>query len=103
MAQAQHLITVDDVKHVAKLANLPISDELFPKYQKDLESILEFVKTVQTVNTEGVKETTQVTGLENVWREDVVEGSRTFTQQQALANAPNQHNGFFMVKAILAK
>lgn len=100
---ADQVITTDDVKHVARLANLPITDDQIPKFQSQLESILEFVKTVQTVDTDGVPETTQVTGLENIWREDVVEDSRTFTQDEALSNAKNKHNGFFMVKAILAE
>ena len=100
---ADQVITQDDVKHVAKLANLPVSDNSIPTFQKQLESILEFVRTVQTADTEGVEETTQVTGLENILREDKIDDSRTFTNEQALSNAKNKHNGFFMVKAILAE
>ncbi len=103
MTKSQPVITLADVKHTAQLANLPIVDDRIAKFQTQLESILGFVKTVQTVDTEGVAETTQVTGLENIWREDVVEDSRTFTQAEALSNASSTHNGFFMVKAILAE
>jgi aspartyl-tRNA(Asn)/glutamyl-tRNA(Gln) amidotransferase subunit C len=101
MSDKQQAISLDDVKHTAQLANLPIADDKLPHLQQQLESILEFVKTVQTVDTEGIPETTQVTGLENVWREDVLDESRTFTQDEALSNAKSTHNGFFMVKAIL--
>jgi aspartyl-tRNA(Asn)/glutamyl-tRNA(Gln) amidotransferase subunit C len=103
MSDTNKTITQEDVKHVAKLANLPMQEDQIPKFQSQLESILEFVKTVQTVDTEGVPETTQVTGLENVWREDEVDDTRTFTNAEALKNAPSTHNGFFMVKAILAE
>lgn len=103
MTNGQPVISQDDVKHVARLANLPLSDAAIPKFQTQLESILEFVKTVQTVDTEGVEETTQVTGLENIWREDKVDATRTFSNTQALSNAKSTYNGFFMVKAILAE
>jgi aspartyl-tRNA(Asn)/glutamyl-tRNA(Gln) amidotransferase subunit C len=103
MASTTPTITQDDVRHVAKLASLPVTEAQIPKFQSQLESILEFVRTVQTVDTEGVPETTQVTGLENIWREDEIDDTRTFTNEEALSNARSTHNGFFMVKAILAE
>ena len=101
MTSATPAISLSDVKHTAQLANLPIAEAKLPHLQQQLESILEFVKTIQTVDTDGVPETTQVTGLENVWREDEVEDSRTFTQLEALSNAKSTYNGFFMVKAVI--
>ncbi|MEI6690914.1 MAG: Asp-tRNA(Asn)/Glu-tRNA(Gln) amidotransferase subunit GatC [bacterium] len=101
MVNSNPVISLSDVQHTAQLANLPIPEDKLPKLQAQLESILQFVKTVQTVDTDNVPETTQVTGLENVWRKDEVEDSRTFTQDEALANASSTHNGFFMVKAVI--
>ena len=96
------LITTDEDSHVAKLANLQLAPSKISKLQTELESILEYVQAVQKAPTDKVPETSQVTGLTNVWREDVVDDSRTFTQEQALSNAKSTHNGYFMVKAILA-
>ncbi len=99
--KANSLISVTDVKHVAKLANLPLPEESLPKLQSQLESILEYVRVVQSAKTEGVKETSQVTDLTNVWREDVVDSERAFSQEEALSNAKSTHNGYFLVPGIM--
>jgi len=99
MSKAQ-IITQDDVSHVAKLANLKLSPQQLQKFHPQLESILEYVKLVQAAPTQQVEETSQTTGLTNVWREDIVDSTRTFTQDQALSNAHAQHNGYFVVPAI---
>ena len=88
-----------DVLHIAKLANLPLKKEEVEKYQKQLSSILEYIKKLQNVNTEDVAETSHVTGLENVTRRDEPEPS--LSQKDALLNAKNNQNSSFKVKAIL--
>lgn len=88
-----------DVKHVAKLANLPLQNEEIEKFEKQLSAILNYFKKLESVDTSNVKETSQVTGLENVMREDV--SKESLMQDQALQNAKSKHNGMFKVKAIL--
>lgn len=88
-----------DISHVAKLANLPLTDEEKKKFEKQLEETITYVESLDKVDTKGVEPTSQVTGLENVTREDVVKPS--LTQEQALSNAKQTHNGFFKVKGIL--
>lgn len=88
-----------DVSHIAKLANLPLSDEEKKKFEKQLAETLTYIKNLREVDTKKVKETPQVTGLENVLREDVAKPS--LTQDQALQNAHKTEKGFFVVKAIL--
>lgn len=63
------MLTKDEVLHVAKLAKLHLSEAEVEQYQKDLSGILDWVGVLSEVNTEGVEETSQVTGLENAWRE----------------------------------
>ncbi len=87
-----------DVSHIAKLANLPLSKEEKDKFEKQLSSILEYVKKLQEAKTENVAPTSQVTGLENVSREDSTLPS--LTQEEVLSNAKTVHNGLFAVKAI---
>lgn len=93
-------LTIEDVSHVAKLAKLNLSEKLIDKFFTQLSSVLEFMSKIQKLNTENVKETSQVTGLENVFRKDEIDNIRMFTQEQALSNAKRKHNGFFVVKAI---
>lgn len=88
-----------DITHVAKLANLPLTEEEKKNFSTQLEETVEYIKGLSEVNTEGVEPTSQVTGLENVTREDVIKPS--LTQEQALSNAKQTYNGFFKVKGIL--
>jgi aspartyl/glutamyl-tRNA(Asn/Gln) amidotransferase C subunit len=90
-----------DVKHLAKLANLTPSSTLIPSLEAGVDTTLEYAKILGQVDVSHVAVTNEITGLTNVLREDVVDESRTFTQDQSLANAPQSHNGFFMVNAIL--
>jgi aspartyl-tRNA(Asn)/glutamyl-tRNA(Gln) amidotransferase subunit C len=87
-----------DVLHIAKLANLPLKKEEIEKYEKQLSSILEYIEKLQKVNTDNVKETSQVTNLENVTRDDTTTPS--LSQDEALSNTNNKQNGLFKVKAI---
>ena len=88
-----------DVSHIAKLANLPITDGEKKKFEKQLSETLDYVKQLEEIDTKGVDPTSQVTGLENVTREDVAKPS--LSQEEALQNTGSKHNGFFKVKAIL--
>lgn len=88
-----------DIKHVAKLANLTLTQEEEEKFSKQLEETAEYVEGLNEVNTENIEPTSQVTGLENITREDEIKPS--LTQEEALKNAKSTHNGFFKVKGIL--
>ncbi|MEK9176264.1 MAG: Asp-tRNA(Asn)/Glu-tRNA(Gln) amidotransferase subunit GatC [Patescibacteria group bacterium] len=89
-----------DISYVAKLANLPLTDEEKKKFAAQLEETITYVESLEKVDTKGVEPTSQVTGLENVTREDKVRPS--LSQEEALKNAKFTHNGFFKVKGILA-
>ena len=88
-----------DVSHIAKLANLPLAPSEKDKFEKQLSDILSYVEKLKQVNTKNVEATSQVTGLENVTREDKV--ARSLTQEETLLNSKSQMNGFIKVKAIL--
>lgn len=99
MTKNKTSLSISDVKHIAKLAQLGLSDKEVKKFQKQLSQILDFVNQLRVVDTKKVAPTSQVTGLENVFRDDVVEPS--LSQEEVLSNAPDQHKGFFKVKAVL--
>ena len=87
-----------NITHIAKLANLSLLPSEITKLAKQLEDTIDYVNELSTVDTKNVEPTSQVTGLENVTREDIAKPS--LTQDQALANAKSKQNGFFKVKAI---
>jgi len=85
-------ISVKDVQHIASLACVEIDDEQRERFAKQFNSILEYFKELDGLNTEDVEPTYHVIGLNNVFREDVVEES--LPQEEALRNAPKQDKGF---------
>ncbi len=88
-----------DVKKVADLASLPLSSEEAGKFESQLDETISYIKNLDEIHTKGVEPTSQVTGLVNITREDVVTPS--LSQEEALQNAKSTYNGFFKVKQIL--
>lgn len=87
-----------DVKHIANLANLQVTDEESHTYEKQLSEVLEYIAKLDEVEVTGIEPTSQVTGLENVYRAD---GSGTsLSQKQAVSGARAEHKGLFVVKGI---
>jgi len=87
------------VEHVAKLARLEVSEDEKAMFARQLSALLTYMDQLKEVDTEGVEPTATVLPTENVWREDAVRPS--LPQEQALANAPDQADGFFRVPKIL--
>ena len=82
-----------DIKRVARIARLKLSDQEVQKFSKDLESMLEAFDDLERVPTHGVKPSFQPIETKNVLRKDKIEPS--LSQEQALANAKNKEKGFF--------
>ena len=89
-----------DVKKVAKLANLTLTPEEEIKFEKQLSDILQYVEKLNEVDVTNVEPTSQITGLENITRNDDFT-SEMLTQEQALSGTSSKHNGMFKVKALL--
>lgn len=87
-----------EVIHVAKLARLTLTPREIKKFQKQLSQILNYIKILKKVKTGKVKPTSQVTGLENVFREDKVGSS--LSQEETLSGTKNKKDGMFKIKAI---
>lgn len=94
-------INIQDVKHIAGLANIPLSDSAADAITTAFQETLAVVDELRSVDVTGVEPTHQVTGLENVLRADVVTPETMFSQQEALANASNTHAGFFVVPRLI--
>lgn len=88
-----------NVPHIAKLANLSLTDTETKKFETQLSAVLAYIQKLNEVDVTGITPTNQVTGLENVTREDVTAPS--LTQEKSLSNVASQYKGFFQVKGIL--
>jgi aspartyl-tRNA(Asn)/glutamyl-tRNA(Gln) amidotransferase subunit C len=88
-----------DISRVATLASLPLTDDEKKKLVPQLEETLKYVEVLEEVDTKNVEPTSQVTGLENVTRADKAQAS--LSQEEALSNTKETHNGYVMVPVIL--
>lgn len=86
------------VKHVAKLANLPLGEAEEEEYSEQLSKILDYVDQLNSVDTDDVEPTYNVSGQNSVMREDEV--GQSLTQEEALQNGSNIKNGFFVTKGV---
>lgn len=92
-------ITEEQVRHVAKLASLELSDEEILSYQKDLSEILTHVESLSQVDTTNVKPTSHVHGSVNAFRDDVAK--KSLPKEEALKNAPDRDDRGIRVPKII--
>jgi aspartyl-tRNA(Asn)/glutamyl-tRNA(Gln) amidotransferase subunit C len=92
-------ITKEQVKHVANLARLEVTEEEAEMFTKQLSSIIKFAEQLNEIDTDGIEPTTHVLDLKNVMRKD--EPREWITREEALKNAPDHKDGQFRVPSIL--
>jgi aspartyl-tRNA(Asn)/glutamyl-tRNA(Gln) amidotransferase subunit C len=88
-----------DVRYVAQLARLNLSDAEIAKFQSQLSHVLEYVEKLKEVDVSDVEPTAHTNPIFNVFRED--EPRDWFDAEQALANAPRQANNLFIVTKVV--
>jgi aspartyl-tRNA(Asn)/glutamyl-tRNA(Gln) amidotransferase subunit C len=87
------------VRHIAKLARLNLTDEEVSTFAVQLANIVDYVQQLAAVDTTGVEPMAHPLPVTNVMRED--EPRPGFEPDQALANAPEREGDFFRVPAVL--
>ena len=93
-------ITNDDVRHLAQLSSLQMSDVEVELLRADIEKIINYINQLDELDTDGVEPTYQVTGLQNVWRDDEIIDS-SVSRQQLLALAAEQIDNCVKVPKVL--
>jgi aspartyl-tRNA(Asn)/glutamyl-tRNA(Gln) amidotransferase subunit C len=92
-------VSTEQVRHIAKLARIAMSDAEIERLAPELNNILGWVEQLGEVNTEGVEPLTAVIDLKLRLRDDVVtEGN---IRDEILANAPDAQHGFFAVPKVI--
>ncbi|MCM3719521.1 Asp-tRNA(Asn)/Glu-tRNA(Gln) amidotransferase subunit GatC [Fictibacillus phosphorivorans] len=92
-------ISKDQVKHVAHLARLAVTDEEAEMLTEQLDKIIGFAEELNELDTDNVEPTTHVLEMKNILREDEVRNS--VSVDEAMKNAPAQKDGQFKVPNIL--
>jgi aspartyl-tRNA(Asn)/glutamyl-tRNA(Gln) amidotransferase subunit C len=92
-------LSYEQVRHIAWLARLGLSEEEVETFSLQLSNILENVEILQQVDTANVPPATHTIPLQNVFRKDDV--AESYSQSEVLSNAPKQAEKCFKVQAIL--
>ena len=92
-------LSADEVRHIALLARLGISDDEVEKFRNQLSHIMENFEILKQVDTTDLPPTAQSINLENIYRPD--EPAPSLSPSDVLANAPGQEDGSFKVNAVL--
>jgi aspartyl-tRNA(Asn)/glutamyl-tRNA(Gln) amidotransferase subunit C len=93
-------LTSQQIKHIAKLARLELDETELEKFGNQLSGILGYIEMLQEVDTDSIQPTAQVTGLENVFKEDTVLDWNDTERENALDNSPEREGRFVKVKKV---
>jgi len=93
-------MTHSEIEDAAKLSRIELDAKNIDSITEDFGSILNFVETIQKAETDGVMPTSQVTGLNDVWREDEVVKSEV-EPRVLIDSAPETLDGYVKVKKVL--
>lgn len=92
-------ISLEEVRHVARLARLELDDKELMEFQGELNALLGHFQDIQDVDVAGVAPKPHAVALTNVWSEDVVRQS--LHRDDVLLNAPLSKAGIFIVPTII--
>lgn len=90
-----------DIPHIAKLARLDLTEAELEKYGGQLSAILSYIDQLKEVDTKGIEPTAQVTGMENIFREDETDNWNKDEIETALKDAPAKEGRFIKVKRVI--
>ena len=94
-------LTTDDVKNIAVLGRVRITEEEAELYRKDLSSILHYFEKLQEVNTDDVEEIGHITGMTDVYRSDIVSEATQEEKTGMMDNVAKKHDGYIKVQSVL--
>jgi len=89
----------EQVRHIAELAKLGITEEETDIFAKQLSEILEYAQILNRLDTDAIPPTAQAIQMHNVSRHDQAQPS--FPPEEILANAPQRQDNWFRVRLIL--
>lgn len=96
------MISKEEVRHIAKLARLGLTEKEVEKFQKDLSSILDYFEKLKEVDIAGVEPTSHSVLVENIMREDKeTEKLKNRKTEKLLELAPETKEGYLKVKSVL--
>ncbi len=92
-------LTEQQVRHVAKLARLDLTDDQVKQFAQQLGGILEYVEKLDELDTDNVEPTVHAAALRNVFRKD--QARPGIGVENVLKNAPESDEPFFLVPKVI--
>lgn len=92
-------ISTEEVKHVANLARLAVTEEEVQKFAEQLDAIIIYAEQLNELDTDNVEPTSHVLDMKNVMREDIP--AKGLPQEDVLKNAPEHQDGQIKVPSII--
>lgn len=92
-------ITLDEVRHVARLARLELDEAELMAFQGELNALLGHFEDIQSVDVAGLDPKPHAVALRNIWSQDVA--GPALQRDDALRNAPSSKAGLFIVPTII--
>lgn len=94
------MLSVEEVKHIALLARIGLTDTEVEKYRKDLSGVLDFFKELESLDLSGEALDTDVSRKKNDYREDRVEDFGSAGKKAIMENVPETKDGYVKVKSV---
>jgi len=92
-------LTAEDIRKVAALARLTLTEDEIARMTADIARILDYVAKLDELETKAIEATSHVVTMETPFRPDVVTSAPSV--ESSLANAPEREDGYFVVPAII--
>ncbi|MCX8074235.1 MAG: Asp-tRNA(Asn)/Glu-tRNA(Gln) amidotransferase subunit GatC [Clostridia bacterium] len=92
-------VSKEQVKHIANLARLKLSDEELEKYTNSLSDIVDFAESLNEVDVSNVEPTAHILKIQNVFRKDELKES--FDREELFKNAPTKESGCISVPKVV--
>lgn len=92
-------ISKEEILHIAKLSDLKIAENEIDEYAKNLEEILDFMKVLDSVNTENIENSIGDINNVNVFRKDEIKEFKD--KKRLLQNAPEKENNMFKIPKVI--
>ena len=94
-------ISLEEVEHIAELARIKLTKEEKIEFSDELSDILGYIEQLQKVDTSGVEPVSQVTGLINVLKEDIVKNCDEDDKKKIVDNFPEEKDGYVKVRQVM--
>jgi len=94
------MISREEVKHIAKLARLGLTDAEIKKFQRELSKILDYIEKLKEVDVSKVKATSHSIKIENVMRSDEARSTKSEVRRKIVEQVPETKKGYLKVKSI---